>query len=111
MTSSRGTVGHLVDEMGGPAAVSARKMFGEYGLYCEGKLVALVCNGRLFVKPTEAGRRHVEEVAEVSPYPGARPCFLIPVERWDDAGWLGRLVRITAGELPLPVRKLGAGRG
>lgn len=30
-------------------------MFGEYAIYSNGKVAALVCDDRLFVKPTLAG--------------------------------------------------------
>ena len=44
------------EALAGAGAVSARKMFGEYGVYCDGKIVGLVCDDQLFVKVTEAGR-------------------------------------------------------
>ncbi|MCK7502621.1 MAG: TfoX/Sxy family protein [Comamonadaceae bacterium] len=31
-------------------------MFGEYAIYLDGKVVALVCDNQFFVKPTDAGR-------------------------------------------------------
>lgn len=105
MASNRSTVDHIVKQMGGADAVSARKMFGEYGVYSGGKLVALICDDRLFVKPTEAGRRHVGEIEEAPPYKGAKPCFLIPTDRWDDRDWLSRLVRVSADELPFAAKK------
>ncbi len=52
MASSQGTVDFIVEQMASAGTVSARKMFGEYGIYCDGKMVALVCDDRLFVKPT-----------------------------------------------------------
>jgi TfoX/Sxy family transcriptional regulator of competence genes len=97
-------VGYLVEQMAGAGTVSARKMFGEYGVYCDGKMIALICNDQLFVKPSKAGRRHVGEVTEAPPYKGAKPCFLIPAERWDDREWLSRLVQVSAAELPSPAK-------
>jgi hypothetical protein len=41
-------------------------------------------------------------VTEASPYPGAKPHLLIEADRWDDAAWLGDLLRVTAAELPAP---------
>ncbi len=41
--------------MGAAGAVSARKMFGEYAIYREGKLIVLVCDDGLFPKPPDAG--------------------------------------------------------
>lgn len=110
MASSSSAVAYVIEQMTDAGAVSARKMFGEYGIYCDGKMVALVCDDQLFVKPTEAGRQHVGEVAQAPPYKGAKPCFLIPAERWDDREWLSRLVRVSARELPFPAKKRSAKR-
>lgn len=42
--------------MGDAGRMAARKMFGEYALYCDDKVVALVCDNSLFVTPTDEGR-------------------------------------------------------
>jgi TfoX/Sxy family transcriptional regulator of competence genes len=105
MASKQSTVDFLVDQIGGAGSVSAKKMFGEYGVYCDGKMVALVCDDQLFVKPTAAGRAFIGSPQEAPPYPGAKPCFLIGGEQWDEAGWLSELVRITTRELPAPKKK------
>jgi TfoX/Sxy family transcriptional regulator of competence genes len=83
----------------------ARKMFGEYGLYCDGKMVAVIGDDQLFVKQTPGGRVHAGAVAEVSPYPGAKLCLLIPGDRWEDADWLAGLIRVTAAELVVGKKK------
>ena len=111
MASNPTTVAYLIEQMGGAGLVSARKMFGEYGLYRAGKLVALVCDDQLFVKTTTAGRRQVGEATEAPPYKGARPCLLIPAERWDDREWLSCLAELSAAELPDPAPKRRAKRG
>lgn len=80
-------------------------MFGEVGLYSGGKLVALICDGQLFIKPTPGGRAFAGDCDEAPPYPGAKPSLLIDADRWDDADWLGALVSITAAELPAPKPK------
>ncbi|HEV2560236.1 MAG TPA: TfoX/Sxy family protein [Microvirga sp.] len=100
MASSQGTVDCILEQIEGPGRVSARRMFGEYGLYCGGTFVALVCDDQLYVKPTEAGRRHAGEIGEGAPYPRAKPHMLVPSERWDDAEWLAALIRISAAALP-----------
>ncbi|KVD10526.1 competence protein TfoX [Burkholderia ubonensis] len=102
MASSQSTVDFIVEQMAAAGAVSARKMFGEYGIYCDGKMVALVCDDRLFVKPTHDGKAFLGECEEGPPYPGAKPCFVISGERWDEREWLSRLIRITAAQLPPP---------
>ncbi len=103
MGTRQGTVDFLLRQMAG--AVSARKMFGEYALYCEGKLVALVCDDQLFLKPTAAGRRLLGTPEEQPPYPSAKPCFVVGEDFWDDGALLAALVRATAAELPAPVKR------
>ena len=48
------TVAHLLDLMAqaGVTGVTTRKMFGEHAVYLDGKVVALLCDDRLFIKPT-----------------------------------------------------------
>jgi TfoX/Sxy family transcriptional regulator of competence genes len=104
MASDQRTVDFIVEQLA-PLGVSARKMFGEYGLSLDGKSIGVICDNQLFVKPTEAGRAFLGEVAEAPPYPGAKPSFVIDPDRWDDADWLVELVRITADALPAPKPK------
>ncbi|MGU7785136.1 TfoX/Sxy family protein [Burkholderia sp. PU8-34] len=105
MASSQSTADYIVEQMSAAGAVSARKMFGEYGIYCDGKVVALVCDDKLFVKPTPGGKAFLGEYEEGQPYPGAKPCIVISGERWDEREWLSQLIRITAAQLPVPVPK------
>jgi TfoX/Sxy family transcriptional regulator of competence genes len=105
MSTDRHFVDYLHDQLGGAGAVSFRKMFGEYAMYCDTKVVALVCDNQLFVKPTGAGRAALGAAAiEGQPYPGAKPWLLIG-DLLEDRAALLRLIRLTAAELPLPVPK------
>jgi len=81
------------------------KMFGEYGIYSDGKLFGLVCDNKLFIKPTIAGREFIGEVVEAPPYEGAKLSFLIE-DQLEDREWLSNLVRITVKELPEPKPKV-----
>ena len=45
MSSNQNTVDFIVEQMAGAGAVSAKKMFGEYGIFCAGKMVAIVAGG------------------------------------------------------------------
>ena len=96
---------YLIEQMSSAGPVQARKMFGEYGVFLHGKMVALVCDDQLFVKPTPGGRSWVGECPEASPYPGAKPCLLITGDRCDDGEWLSGLIAISARELPEPKPK------
>ena len=104
MASTQEFVDFVVEQMGTAGSITAKKMFGEYGLYCGEKFFGMVCDNKLFIKPTEAGRAFIKEVVEAPAYPGAKPSFLIE-EQLEDREWLGELVRITAAELPKPKKK------
>lgn len=76
-------------------------MFGEYALYSKGKVVALVCDNQLFIKPTDAGKSFIGDVVEAPPYPGAKLAFLIQ-DKIEDGEWLTQLITLTEKELPMP---------
>jgi TfoX N-terminal domain len=50
MASSKSTIEYMTGQMRLAGTITARPMFGEYGVYCDGKIVALVCDDQLFVK-------------------------------------------------------------
>ena len=105
MATSAATIEYLLDQMSGEK-VSARKMFGEYALYSEGRVVGLVYDDTLFIKITEPGKTFVEDHYEEGPaYPGAKPSMVIPEERIEDRDWLSELIRITTEHVPLPKPK------
>ena len=104
MASDLSFVEFVVEQMEQAGIITYRKMFGEYGLYCNGKIMALICDNQLFIKPTIAGKAYIPNVVEAPPYPGAKPYFLIE-DQLDDREWMGHLVRITAEELPAPKPK------
>jgi TfoX/Sxy family transcriptional regulator of competence genes len=94
----------VLDQIENAGVIEYRKMFGEYAIYCEGKIVILICDNQVFVKPTNAGRLFIGDVVEAPPYPGAKSSFLIE-ENIEDKEWLSELVRLTEKELPQPKPK------
>jgi len=105
MATSQSTADFLTDQISNAGAVRNRKMFGEYALYCNEKVVALICDDKLFVKPTVAGKTYAENPEEAPPYLGSKPFFLIEESKWEDSSWLTELIRITADALPVPKPK------
>ena len=99
MASDQKFVDFITEQITNAGNIEAKKMFGEYGLYADGKLFALVCDNKLFMKPTEPGRDFIGAVLQSPPYPGAKPSFLIS-DGIDDRKWLSELVRITVKALP-----------
>lgn len=105
MASKQSTVDFITEQIADAGMVTSRKMFGEYAIYCEQRVVALVCDDKLYVKPTDGGRTYISDVVEKPPYPGAQPYFLISEDYWDDKNWLTELIRITTTQVPLPKKK------
>lgn len=104
MATSKEFVNFVLDQIENAGAIEAKKMFGEYGLYLDGKIVGLICDDKLFIKPTVSGRAYIENVVELPPYEGAKPSFLIE-EKIEDRKWLSELIKITYRELPDPKPK------
>lgn len=104
MASDQSFVDYICEQANLARELSYKKMFGEYALYLRGKVVALVCDNQLFVKPTEAGRLLLGNATEGAPYPGAKPHFRIGDEI-DDPEQLRQLLVATAEALPMPKPK------
>ena len=104
MSTSKETVAFILDQLA-PLSVRAKAMFGEYGLYCDEKVVALICDDTLYVKPTAIFARHFTAADGAPPYPGAKDYFVVSGDRLDDREWLQRVIQHTADALPLPVKK------
>ena len=73
MATHKETIEFILEKLGGGKHFAARAMFGEYALYADGKVVALVCDDLLHVKilPASAALENVCEKG--APYPGAKP--------------------------------------
>ena len=89
----------VVDQIDEEREITGRAMFGGYTLYSKGKVVALICNDQLFVKPTDAGREFIGDVIEAPAYEGSKLFFLIE-EKLEDREWLSELITITEKVLP-----------
>ena len=103
MASSNDLVQYIVDQCSDAGEITARKMFGDYGIYCNGKIFGLICDDCLYVKPTESGRAVLRSVVMRPPYEGAKDYFL--VEDIDNREYLSMLVIETCKELPMPKPK------
>ena len=101
MASDPGYVEYVLDQIGRLPGLAHKKMFGEYGLWLDARIVALVCDDQFLLKPTPAGRALLGgDPPGVPPYPGAKPWLL--VEDLDDGEALRALLRATADALPAP---------
>jgi TfoX/Sxy family transcriptional regulator of competence genes len=101
MASSINTIQYICDQAGLGRRLTHRRMFGEYALYVDDKVVAFVCDDQLFLKPTAEGRAFLGTVVEAPPYPTAKNYFLLATEV-DDPERLKEAMTVTAAALPPP---------
>ena len=97
------TIEHLLDALA-PLPLSARKMFGEYALYLDGKVVALVCDDQLFLKPTPGALSALPDCPQGHPYPGAK-LHLLVTDALDDPDQVIAALKAIAADLPAPRTK------
>lgn len=104
MATDLETIHYLCDQAGLGARLTYRKMFGEYAFYVDGKVVALVCDGRFFLKPNAAAARLLDTPTLAPAYPGSKDYFLLE-EETEDRDRLRELLTATADALPPPKAK------
>lgn len=96
---------YILDQMAPAGEVSAKKMFGEYGFYLNGKMVALGCDDQLFLKDLPMTREAYPDAEFAPPYEGAKPHLIVadPEDRERLADVLQKLWEVTA--FPKPRKK------
>ncbi|MEO6091605.1 MAG: TfoX/Sxy family protein [Novosphingobium sp.] len=85
--------------MAGAGDIRAKRMFGEYGVYCDDIFIGVICNDTLYVKPTPQGDAIADGLDRVPPYQGAKPSIEVPEDRLEDHGWLAGLIQATRDAL------------
>ena len=103
MASNSDFVQYIADQCAGAGEIEAKKMFGDYGIYCNGKIFGLICDDSFYLKPTEAVRPLLRVVDLRPPYEGAKDYFYIADV--DDSDYLSALVRETCKALPEPKKR------
>ncbi|MEO6200883.1 MAG: TfoX/Sxy family protein [Cryobacterium sp.] len=104
MSTDPQTVAFIEDQLAG-LNVRTLRMFGEFGIYCDEKIVGLICDDALFLKPSSADPALFTRTAPAPPYEGAKEYHRVPGDALEDRAWLGRAVQATADALPAPTVK------
>lgn len=104
MATSEATLADILEQIKGDN-IRAAKMFGEYTLYCDEKVVALIADDQLFLKITPASSAVLDSSHEAPAYPGAKPSLRVPENKLKDSAWLTKIVNEIAADLPAPKPK------
>ena len=102
MGSTPEFVQFVADQLSLAGDITYRKMFGEYGLYCDGKFFATVEDNQLFIKITAIGGQLLGHPSASIPHEGSR---MYLVENLEDRVFLAQLVQATCQALPAPKPK------
>ena len=106
MSTEQSFADYIVEQASPAGDVYARKMFGEYALYCDNKVVGLITDNTLYIKITDEGKAFVgDSYQEGNAYNGAKTSMVISDDLMSDRDWFTDLVRITAQNLPSPKKK------
>ena len=98
MASNSDFVQYIADQCSGAGEITVKKMFGDYGIYCDGKIFGLICDDCFYLKPTDVVRPLLRVEDMRPPYEGAKDYFYIADV--DDRDYLSLLVRETCMVLP-----------
>lgn len=104
MATDKDFVAYIAEQAQLGPSLTFKKMFGEYGVYLDGKIIAFVCDNSLFVKTTDATRTTTQALPQRPPYPGTKP-YPVADELLDDGDALKSLLMQTAEGLPAPKLK------
>src|SRR5688500_3931050 len=80
-------------------------MFGEYAVYLDGKVVALVCDDRLYIKVHPVTTVLAGTCELGPPFPGAKPYYVLDEGDWASRDDLAPLLMRLAAELPVPKKR------
>lgn len=110
MATDQGFIDYVAEQVALGDRLTHKKMFGEYALYVDGKVVAFACDNSLFIKPSDAATSLAPDLPQRPPYPGAKD-YPVADELLDDSDMIRRLVLATAALMPVPkLRKPAAPR-
>lgn len=97
MASHPNFVDYVAEQLREAGAIHSRKMFGEYGLYCDDVFFAVICDNQFFIKVTPQGEAAFPDLPKAPPYEGAKDSFL--VEDVENRELMTELTRITCEAL------------
>jgi TfoX/Sxy family transcriptional regulator of competence genes len=104
VATEKSFVEYVIETVGLGSRLTCKKLFGEYALYLDGKVVAFACDNSLFIKPSRAVATLAPDLPQGPPYPGAKD-YPIADELLDDPQALRRVIAETAELMPPPKAK------
>ena len=100
MATQKETIEFILGKLRDRSRFSARAMFGEYALYADRKVVALVCDDLLYVKILPASQALERLCDKGEPYPEAKPHYLVEEGQLSTLENLPAILGAVAASIP-----------
>lgn len=102
MATTKEFLQYVLERLSEAEGVTYRPMFGEYGLYANGKFFGAIEDNALYIKITEQGKALLEDPVIASPHEGA---VYFEIRDLQDKKFLKNLIEATCEALPLPKKR------
>lgn len=97
MSSSKGYLEYILEQLAELEDISHRAMMGEFILYYRGKIIGGVYDDRFLVKPTKSAVMLLPDAKYEKPYDGAKDMILVPDP--DNKAFLNELINAIYNDL------------
>lgn len=104
MATEKAFLDYVIEQIALGERLTHKRLFGEFALYVDDKVVAFVCDNSLFIKPSQAVIRLAPDLPMRPPYPGASN-YPVADELLDDSDAIRRMILETAVLMPMPKPK------
>ena len=102
MATSIEFIEYVCEQISGIGIVRYRKMFGEYMVYINDKLLLLVSDHTVFVKERECITELLKDADRGVPYPGSKEHYVLNI---DDPEFCKTVIAVLEPMTPLPKQK------
>ena len=92
MPTTDSSLNYILDQLSFLPELKAKKMFGEYGLYSNGKYFGLICEEKLFLKNTPELVKLIGDDG-LPAYPGSKNSLHVPEEILEEKEKLEKIVQ------------------
>ena len=104
MATSKEYIDYVLESLNHVEGISARKMFGDYGLYMFNRVMGFVCDNQVFLKVLPGSTRILGEDAPTeAAYQDSKPYYII--QDLEDEEKMARLFRALYEDVPEPKPK------
>lgn len=107
MPTSKSFINYILEALAGDTRAHTHAMFGEYALYYDDRVVALICDDTLYLKITQGTTSLLSADHESGPpYPGAKPHYIIGEKLIQDRSQFTKLLVACALDVPAKKKKV-----